>query len=285
MITLYPRKSIFIGILLAFSGCGGEISRINGLPETMDTSGVPWPQLVDVPDAPTEGLEAGKGRALLAELNAEGAQVSERRAASPVPLETTVLEARAAEVDARRALPVARVDTQALTERGARLSQMRGAEAVASVDTDALRQRAALTRNAGRQDQDVNTSDLLQRAARIREAGRYGQQVDKAALQQRAAITRNAGRYGQQIDTLELQQRAAVTRNAGINRPAVDTLDLEGRAQRGQVSAAVPRTKPATASRPAVPRKAPDTPVLGQDFLARAKAAQERARKAAQARE
>ncbi len=242
MITLYLRKSILIGTLLAFSGCGGEISRIEGLPQTMDTSGVPWPQLVDVPDAPTEGLEIAKGRTLLAQLNAESTQVLERRAAAPVPLEAAILQSRAAESQARQTVPTAQIDAVALTQRGQRLSRLRGVEPVAPVDTAALRQRAARVRDAQRFAQDVNTPDLLQRAERVRNAGLYGQKVD--------------------------------------------TLGLQDRARRAQASGNVPRPKPATIARPAADnRKALDAPVLGQGFLARAKAARERAQKEAAVRE
>ena len=181
-----PRLDILAplicGVLLA--GCGGEIARIEGLPETRDVSTIAWPRLVDTPAPPADSLLPEAGAAAFASLN-ETRQSVLTRAAQPGPPRIAIaeLDGRVARIRQQSTIREPGVDGDDLAARAARLSQVRNrpAEGIDASDLLARGQRVAAARIQVPDSLDPDT--LAARANRLKsQVQSYGGTVNRADL-------------------------------------------------------------------------------------------------------
>lgn len=249
--ALFGFYPLVCTVLLA--GCGGEIARIDGLPQTRDVSSVDWPRLVDTPKPPTDRLLPQTGTQTLAALSDTRTAVLARAAEPGAPsLSIPALTERSARIQQVAASPAPGVDQAELSARAARLAALRAeTEALTSAAVlDPRSARLATARSA--LPDDIDAADLKARAARIAaQTQRTPDNVDREDLTQRA------------------KRLAALVSEEG---PMPEPL----RAQR------IPKTADAPPSPAPKPRR-PDLsePVLTDDFRKRAAEALKRARERA----
>jgi|GEM_PF-5762386 len=254
-----PASSLLWPLLCAVlvSGCGGEIARIEGLPQTRDVSNVDWPRLVDTPAVPVDSLLPETGAARLTVLN-ETRETVLTRAAQPgaPPVASAELGARVGRIRQQVETVPAGVDQADLSARAARLALNR-AQDTGGVDTAELSARAQRVANARAQvATGINAADLSARAGRVAAArDRFATGIDAADLQARAArVAAARTQTGQTVDAAELSARAEATRR--------------------QVQAQPPA---APAPPPRAARPDTDAPVISDAFRRRAEAARRRA--------
>jgi len=268
-------------ILLA--GCGGEIARIEGLPETRDVSGVDWPRLVDTPAVPTDTLLPERGTSALAMLNETQASVL-TRAAQPGPQRVAVaeLDGRVARIRQQASTAPQGVDEADMAARAARLSQMR---ALPTVGVDAATLQARAQRVTAARNQIVGAVDestLQARAQRVTAArNQTVNAVDESTLQARATrIKTQVQSYGGTIDRDALARRSQRVEIAATS-PSTIPSDLSERRLRAvpprTPAAPLPTPKPKSAIR--LPDR--DKPVISDSFRKRAEEARKRARERA----
>ncbi len=298
------RKTVPISVLLAFfvTGCGGEIARIDGLPETRDVSDVPWPRLLDTPTPPTDSLLPAQGQRTLALLN-EAQDTVLIRAAQPGPQRVAVaeLDGRVARIKQQAAVVLPGVDEAALAARAARLLQVRAvpvvavpeaelqaraqriaaarAQAEAGIDAEELRNRAQRTVAAqARERSGLDSATLAARANRVTAGsqGYYAGLVDRNDLAQRSQRIETVTRSPSSSTPTELvarKERAAVTR---ITPPSVPDPSVLA-AKRDEAVARRARAVPKPIKTPVASRPEREKPVISDSFRKRAEEARKRA--------
>jgi len=278
MVRLRPDALVALFCIVAIAGCGGEIARIEGLPQTRDTSGVPWPRLVDVP-APPAGLQVETGAAALETLNRTRATVM-ARAALPGPERVARAELgdRVARIRREASTDMQGVDEAGLAARAARLARVR-AVPVSGLPASELALRAR--RVAAARVTMVNGVDadgLQARARRIAAAQSSGAGGIGATELQRRARRVAAARAvpASEIDRTTLAARS--DRIAARTQPD-ETLRTRLIPAIRPVAPAMPAPRP----KPASPPNDRSTPVLSDAFLKRAEEARRRARERAAA--
>ena len=307
MNRLRPIAPISFLCVLLLAGCGGEIARIDGLPDTRDVSDVPWPRLVDTPDVPTESLLPAQGQQAFTMLN-DAQQMVLTRAAQPGPQRVALAElgGRVARIRQQSTMVTPGVDEADLAARAARLSQVR-ALPVSSVPEAELQARASRIAAARAQAQSgVDAAELQNRARRVAAARAQGVSgLDSATLAARAnrVTAESQTYYGSLVDrndlTLRSQRIGSVTTSPASTAPA----ELAARRERGAVTRTAPPSSSSAialtakrdeaAARRAVPERTPtkppvasrpdrEKPVISDSFRKRAEEARRRARERAE---
>jgi len=263
------------------AGCGGEIARIDGLPETRDMADVAWPRLVDTPAVPTDSLLPETGVAALASLDAAQETVL-TRAADPGPPRVAVAElgGRVARIRQQAMVDTGGIDQADMADRAARLSQVR-ARPVDGIDAAALQARALRVAQAQAQGvSGVDAADLQARLQRIDTAQMQppGSVGEGALLARANRVKGQAQSYGGTIDRTDLARRSQRVTMAAAN-PLPLSPDLSNRKPRQSVAerSVGPTPKP----KPVLRRQERSAPVISDAFRKRAEEARRRARERA----
>ncbi len=301
-----PCKSVPFAVLLALSvaGCGGEIARIDGLPDTRDVADMPWPRLVDTPVPPADTLLPAEGQRAFTILD-ETRQTVLARAEQPGPQRVALAElgGRVARIRQQATVTAPGVDQADLAARAARLSQGRAVPVVAvpEAELQARARRIAAARMQTRTG--VDEAELRTRAQRIAAARAQGPGgLDSASLAARATRV-NAGSqtyYSSLVDRDDLTRRSQ--RIGAITNSPSDAAPADLRALRGQAPAPPPPATPTELAvkrdsvvarrttpvpepvrKPAAKRPDRSEPVISDSFRKRAEEARRRARERAKA--
>lgn len=311
MKRLRPSVPFSVVIALFLAGCGGEIARIDGLPDTRDVSDVPWPRLVDTPELPTDSLLPAQGQQTFVMLN-DVQETVLTRAAQPGPQRVAVSElgGRVARIRRQATVDLPGVDQADMAARAARLSQVRNAPVVAvpEAELQARAQRIAAAR--AQAESGVDAAELRNRGQRVAAARAQGTSgLDSATLAARAnrVKTESQTYYGSLVDRGDLTQRSqrigAVTSSPSPAAPD----DLQARKERATlVTRAAPAPSPTPAAlaaksdeaaakraqpvaeprtKPVASRPEREKPVISDAFRKRAEEARRRARERAKEEE
>lgn len=287
MNRLHKTAPIPVLFALLLSGCGGEIARIDGLPETRDVSDVPWPRLVDTPAVPTDALLPAQGERTFAMLN-DAQQTVLTRAALPgtAPVPMAELDGRVARIRQQTTVTTPGVDQADLAARAARLSQVRAAPvvAVSEAELQARAQRIAVARQQA--ESGVDAAELRNRGQRVAAARAQGTTgLDSAVLAARAnRVTAGSQTYyGSLVDRDDLAQRSqridAVTMSPSSSSPASTPSALT--AKRDEAAARRATPEQASAKAPVASRPEREKPVISDSFRKRAEEARRKARERA----
>lgn len=158
-------------VVLALAGCGSEIARIEGLPQTRDVSGDAWPRLVDVPEPPVGTLAPARGGIVLDALKTTQAQaLTRQQQPGAQPVARADLQQRVARLQNQAATVPVSIDQDGLSQRVARLNARRDGSPGGTTDTATLiarRDQLSLIRE--RAYSEGALPDLIARSERARQ--------------------------------------------------------------------------------------------------------------------
>lgn len=232
--------------LIMLSACGGEISRLSGLPEAPEVQGE-WPRLVDTPSLPDQRLSPTRGAVVLASLREDAQGIAARSAAPKLAVAApAVIQTRAlAQQDAAANIGQATVDPSALARRAADITTRQSITAPVE-NAQALRARSA---NAPALSiGDVDAAQIAARKAQLRQGA--VQPITNLALSSaRPALASRAipGTQLRSLDETRAQRLLAVRLGDPVSNPSALRSRLDARPS---IASAAPKTSAAPTAQP-----------------------------------